>query len=979
MKKCLIFKKIVSFLLSLAIALPIIVNDNFFETETYATKSIVYGDVNSDGNINILDMIFLKSYLVEKNAKNFNTEAADLDKDDNISLLDATELCMYLLKRVESFSYGITIDTDNDGLCDYIEKEILKTNPNNPDSDNDKLTDYEEVYLCGTDPLIYDSGSTGQSDSLKDIDKDGLNNLKEIELKTSPINEDSDGDGINDYDEINKYKTDPLLKDSDADGITDNAELILGLNPKSQKSDGTLDSARIFTQKLNDDNKAIDSINADNNDYSLSISTKSSGYIQESVVISKSTYSAFLDADAIVGDIVDIEYNDSLKINELNIYFNIKQADDINKYCVFKYFKDVNMLLPVETFYDGNKVYATDTEDGTYCIVDTTLIDTGSSALNNVGDTGSDGKIHIIFTIDMFSGVGFVEAGYFETVSKQIIDASKKLFAQYNNVVVDIYGICCANTSSLQYITMLDYDQTTRLGDKSSADVERTLSFFKIYYGISKTYSLETNLLCGAQNFSDNDSNYLFAFPYANAKISQYQLAEVNNCINQLDSLERCHVSFVWIDNDNAKYYPDKLNGKVFVRATTTGEDIYDYIVSQENKNGNSKENSSTRLSVLNNISFNAKITPDWLKASKGQLTKEQIKALELPDSDGDGIYDFEEINMSMITFDSNGNPIFPTLTDICKKNKKSEQGIDFWKEKFSLLKDMAESIIIQVNSDPSCKDSDGDGINDYDETNGVTYTSPNGVKYKYDGALLEKGLANGIIGKLTIVSDNESQAKFWNGHAFLLYESFINDTLDLSGFAKGFNYTEDGDENIKNNWNETDVGKYKISPNRIISIGNYASNSNDLADLLGMSGSGSSGGVNIGQSSSEGAASGIHFNMELRLIYSSEDGSADGPYVRSYGNNSAFCKDISKDQMHDMLEYCNGVNHYSFVGNNCAEIVGKAWDNAFDDDIDFRIWTSTPTPAALKKSINKLDGHFTISFHDDAWLNYINQEVVNW
>ena len=51
---------------------------------------------------------------------------------------------------------------------------------------------------------------------------------------------------------------------------------------------------------------------------------------------------------------------------------------------------------------------------------------------------------------------------------------------------------------------------------------------------------------------------------------------------------------------------------------------------------------------------------------------------------------------------------------------------------------------------------------------------------------------------------------------------------------------------------------------------------------MSGLSGSGSSSGVSFGQSSTEGAGNGIHFNIELRLLYSSKDGSADGSYVRN-------------------------------------------------------------------------------------------------
>lgn len=41
--------------------------------------------------------------------------------------------------------YDLTVDTDNDGLRDYEEKEIYHTNQNNPDTDNDGYLDGDEI------------------------------------------------------------------------------------------------------------------------------------------------------------------------------------------------------------------------------------------------------------------------------------------------------------------------------------------------------------------------------------------------------------------------------------------------------------------------------------------------------------------------------------------------------------------------------------------------------------------------------------------------------------------------------------------------------------------------------------------------------------------------------------------------------------------------------------------------------------------
>lgn len=54
-----------------------------------------------------------------------------------------------------------------------------------------------------------------------DSDLDGLSDEKENHVQTNPFQIDSDGDGLNDYDEVTKYYTNPLDSDSDNDGIQD--------------------------------------------------------------------------------------------------------------------------------------------------------------------------------------------------------------------------------------------------------------------------------------------------------------------------------------------------------------------------------------------------------------------------------------------------------------------------------------------------------------------------------------------------------------------------------------------------------------------------------------------------------------------------------------------------------------------------------------------------------------------------------------
>ena len=43
----------------------------------------------------------------------------------------------------------------------------------------------------------------------EDPDRDGLTNLQEYQLGTDPNNPDTDGDGLSDGNEVNKYHTTP--------------------------------------------------------------------------------------------------------------------------------------------------------------------------------------------------------------------------------------------------------------------------------------------------------------------------------------------------------------------------------------------------------------------------------------------------------------------------------------------------------------------------------------------------------------------------------------------------------------------------------------------------------------------------------------------------------------------------------------------------------------------------------------------------
>ena len=128
-----------------------------------------------------------------------------------------------------------TIDTDKDGLIDYLE-QYYESDPNATDTDDDGLSDYFEVYYLGYCPNNNDTDKNGINDADEDYDNDGLCNLKEQEIGTNPAFYDTDHDSVSDYDEIELYHTDPSKDDSDGDGVVDGIEIANGSDPLTEDS-----------------------------------------------------------------------------------------------------------------------------------------------------------------------------------------------------------------------------------------------------------------------------------------------------------------------------------------------------------------------------------------------------------------------------------------------------------------------------------------------------------------------------------------------------------------------------------------------------------------------------------------------------------------------------------------------------------------------------------------------------------------------
>lgn len=311
---------------------------------------------------------------------------------------------------------------------------------------------------------------------------------------------------------------------------------------------------------------------------------------------------------------------------------------------------------------------------------------------------------------------------------------------------------------------------------------------------------------------------------------------------------------------------------------------------------------SSELLNIADNIGNN---TSDgyWVMLRGGKY----VKLLENPntgkaDTDEDGLKDNEELGNKK-TFNAKN-----LIVEFLKRKGISADNIE------------ADGKITYYDyiSDPTKKDSDGDGIND-----------------KEDTAKLVKGLKGGIIGEMAIISCHPDEESFVGGHAWLAYKSYVNDTIDFSKLLYGYTYDEEN-----KNFKQTDAGNYKIRRNGYVAVGN-AGTSGELGAL----------------STVVGSCGGILYNREFYGEFKDND---------YYVGVAAWTKQIKETQLKDVIQYCNKNSYYNLYSHNCSTVALQGWEAAFGDGdglatkksgIFAGVYGLFDTPETLKETIlNKSD-----------------------
>ena len=715
---------------------------------------------NAAGEYEILASADNEKYDSLIKVKDFTTYRYHIDEDFDVKYFKvnvtvdnkfAESIPFMAVKSADGYSIEF-VDSDGDQIPDIYE-QMLGTDKDNEDTDNDGLTDYQEVYITGTDPAVFDSVTSGVADAAADCDGDGLSNITEINIGTEVNSPDSDGDGLTDGDEVNVYGTNPLKYDTDDDGICDGDEVALGLDPLSGSSDGkTYDKERKFEQHIGADSDIFAAINTNDNAFSVSMDITAAGYAESLLSSDKSGYANVIESDAVLGIVPEFEYEEGFGVDDVKLNFEIKpeyientngkyaavsdEFDGIKRLNVFKYFDDIDMLLPIETTYDieNNRVSTHVDELGTYCLLDMEtwfeMLEVDPSEFETVTVSASPvGMLGVSLPKPVVAAVGTsVEEKegidiFFNTYPSNIrYSAAKEAIKTAGERLYNKYG-----TDGYVHIYVVDHKGNclkSKLSDEPYAinmdELQESINQITVA-GTSSTFDpWIKNYFFGEDNkYRKTADTFYFVFEGVLVNEGKYKVKSIASNTFGDNGIIASVVSNI---TDQHSEFASVTGGKNFKYTGYVGEDIADYIISYHTPNTYRIISNPKMVSGANykHITLGSPITNEYNEISK------KIKTFSLfrnnyvdnyVDTDKDGLLDLEEIRYAfndstdVISWDEEGNVLLPTIKD-CLQFKHGKKYVESQLQKYDFLDNFVR--ILPVYSDPTVVDSDGDNVNDY-------------------------------------------------------------------------------------------------------------------------------------------------------------------------------------------------------------------------------------------------------------------------
>jgi hypothetical protein len=519
-------------------------------------------------------------------------------------------------------------------------------------------------------------------------------------------------------------------------------------NSGSGSSDGNTSGEEKTTEHIDARSEVFSNINTEENAFEVSLDITASGNAISSLNVEESGYSGVIksdsdsESDMVVGVVPEFECEEGAVIDNVTLNFDIKDgfknntngkyaevSDEfkgIRRLVVFKYFKEIGMLLPVITTYDdkNNRVTAQVDELGTYCLIDVEkwfeTLGIGPEAFTNSGGQ-TESQITDNTPIDVVFQTYAQGESKQNKVEAEIMTTASKLFEEYGkngNVriyVADYRGAIGISDKGPHYACN-EEDLQTILDRINPIGVSKDLSDIK-YITYFRT------MLNGYSIYKKDNSADMY-YVYVEESKPYYNPYDINDIHDELVKNKMTPV--ILSPNKSLYKLEEETEGTHYTSYLNSGEKMANWIIKKHGENPN-KYAGITPLG-WKKIPLDKPIVPqykDYLeKIKKDPSMREDMKSY-CADYDGDGLFDFEEINFEKICkdangneikikWDENGNVILPTFEECMSgisftflaKAVKGKTNED--------LSKMMKCRILPIITDPSEQDTDKDGVSDF-------------------------------------------------------------------------------------------------------------------------------------------------------------------------------------------------------------------------------------------------------------------------
>ncbi len=525
---------------------------------------------------------------------------------------------------------------------------------------------------------------------------------------------------------------------------------------------------------ISNNDELLSEINKESNPYDLSLEFEAAGIPDIHLNVSESSYTQAIDKDYILGTAPEINYKDDLAINNITVKFQISddfldnelgilennsEFADVKRFNIFKYYEDINMLLPIETKFDltNNVVYTEIDEAGTYCIVDmekwldqfdadidklnkfsampseitfvddsensddiiqdnssTILtvenanIDTNSfQALSKVSNNAdinveiSEEPIDVVFVLQ---SSGEYDSLYLAE-KEMILNASEKIFTAYPNARIYIIGF----KHNEAYFLKNDDSEVNYFSSRAEMDCINDYEY-ELFIGglINRTPAYEK--LLNEVKFRENSKNFVFTLYNGSTDCQGLDQIEICQMLD-INYSELLSIGLIYANIERAAVVMDevmKSNGICLIYDENSADVIYSHICD------------NMQLEVPDEHEDKVYMGMDWNELN---LTA-PLQIDGDTDSDNDGLTDWEEVNSDflkesgIILNESEyiSEEQLPSAWYILKSKYNCFPYRYLKSNNFEVYKILNQIKVLPVVSNPLKESSADDGVNDYDK-----------------------------------------------------------------------------------------------------------------------------------------------------------------------------------------------------------------------------------------------------------------------